>query len=85
MTIKIVHHDRNDHITGYFFRFDAVILLLEKVMGLQSCQKQGPKFVSTKEHTSRHGKWFNMTAVIILAMPVTGFEYGSLYLKLLSN
>ena len=43
MTNKIVHHDKNGHITSNFFRFDAMISSLAKVMGLQSRQKQGPK------------------------------------------
>ena len=48
MTIKFVHDDRNDHITSDFFRFDAMISSLAKVMGLQSRQKRGPKNVSTQ-------------------------------------
>ena len=44
----MIHHDRNDQITSYFFRFDAVILSLAKVMGLQSRQKQGPKNAFTQ-------------------------------------
>ena len=42
MTNKIVHDDRNGHITSDFFRFDAMISSLAKVMVLQSCQKQRP-------------------------------------------
>ena len=42
MTNKIVHHDRNGRITSNFFRFDAMISSLAKIMGLQSRQKQGP-------------------------------------------
>ena len=45
VTNKIVHHDRNGLITSYFFHFGAMISSLAKVMGLQSRQKQGPKFV----------------------------------------
>ena len=45
-TNKIFHHDRNGLITSYFFRFDAMISLLAKVMGLQSHQKQGPQNAS---------------------------------------
>ena len=48
MTSKIVHHERNDHIICNFFDFDAMISSLAKVMGLQSCQKQGPKTTSLK-------------------------------------
>ena len=33
MINKIVHDDCNDHITSDFFRFDAMILSLAKVMG----------------------------------------------------
>ena len=43
VTHKMVLHDSNDQITSYFFRFDAMILSLAKVMGLQSRQKQGPQ------------------------------------------
>ena len=42
MTNKLLHDGRNGLITGKFFRFDAMISSLAKVMGLQS-QKQGPK------------------------------------------
>ena len=30
-------------------------------------------------------KWFNMTAVIILVIPLISFEYGSLQLMFLAN
>ena len=56
MTNKITHDDRNDHITSYFFHFDAMISSLAIVMGLQRGQKQGPKNASTPKHTSRRGK-----------------------------
>ena len=55
MTNKIIHDDRNGHITSNFYSFDAMISSLAKVMGLQSRQKKGPKFV-LQEHSSRHGK-----------------------------
>ena len=47
MTIKFVHDDRNDHITSDFFRFDAMISSLAKVIGILSRQKQGPKIAAT--------------------------------------
>ena len=48
MTNKILHDNRNGHITNDFFRFDVMISSLAKVMVLQSSQKQGPKFVATQ-------------------------------------
>ena len=50
MANKIVHHDRNGHITSDFFHFDAMISSLSNVMSLQSRQKtkQGPKNVATQ-------------------------------------
>ena len=48
MTNSLIYHDRNGHITSIFFHFDAIISSLAKVMGLQSRQKQGPKFVSNQ-------------------------------------
>ena len=45
MTKKIINDNRNGLITSNFFRFDVMISSLAKVMGLESRQKQGPKFV----------------------------------------
>ena len=81
MTRNIVHDDRNGRITSYFFRFDAMISRWEKVMGLQSRRKQGPKTVLnsySKNMVLGMEKWFNMIAVIIWVMPLIGFEYESL-------
>ena len=48
MTNKIVHHDRNGHITSSFFPVDAMISSLAQFMSPQSCQKQGSKFAATR-------------------------------------
>ena len=46
-TNKIVHQDRNGRFACNFFRFDAMISPLAKVMGPQSRQKRGSKNAST--------------------------------------
>ena len=88
MTSKIVHHDRNGHNACNFFDCGAMIWSLAKVVGPQSRQKRGPKiptFQLLEDRSFWHRKWFNMTAVIILVIPLICFDSGSLQLMLVAN
>ena len=56
MTNKIVHHDRNGHITSNFFRFDAMISSLQKLWACKVVKNKDPNLHLLQEHGSRHGK-----------------------------
>ena len=68
---KIVHNDRNGHISSNYFHFDAMISSFAKVMGPQSRQKQ-------RQLYSKHGKGFQHDRSDRISHTLISFEYGSL-------
>ena len=80
MASKLVHDNRNGHFACDFFHCEVMISLV-KVVRLQSRQKNDPFFHRHQEHGSillGMEKYFNMTAVIILVIPLICFDNGSL-------
>ena len=78
MTSKLVHDDRNGHFACDFFQCEVMISSLVKVVGLQSRQKNDPFFHRHQEHSSRHGKVVQYTAVILLVILLICFDNGIL-------